>query len=536
MESAGGSQAAEVTGRLRGAALLLVWLGTATAADAPQPAQALLDQGVAFGQAGRLDDAEAVLKEGVRRFPSDARFALELAGLAYRRQNPRATKAYLHEALRLNPAERYGNDFLGTLYLLDGNLAAALKYWNRIEKPLLSEVQFTPPLPLTRLLQERTFEISAGQVLTYGRLLRTEANLDLLGVFSQERFELTPARDPGYLLTVRAMPKEPPLSGWLGKLLTAVRGLPYQAIQPDFYNLGHRGIQVTSMWRWDAQKRRVALDVSGPLHFWRYHLLFDGREENWDLARTYSGAGPADALSLRKAEAGADLERNLSSRLGWTIGTRLAKRQFRGAGGSFFFSGSWTSVIRNRFDYLLWDWPEARLRVDAWGELRTGRILTGSPSRLATLQSAARGRWFPQAKGEKYELVAELRSGAAFGNLPLDELFILGMERDNDLWLRGHVGTRDGQKGNAPMGRNYLLGRSDFARTLWELPFVRIQAGPFFDSGRISDPSGQFGSRGWMYDTGVQAKIGLAGGVSFLAVYGRNLRDGTGVFYTAIRR
>jgi hypothetical protein len=168
--------------------------------------------------------------------------------------------------------------------------------------------------------------------------------------------------------------------------------------------------------------------------------------------------------------------------------------------------------------------------------LRTGRILTGSPSRLATLQSAARGRWLPQAKGEKYEVVAELRSGAAFGNLPLDELFILGMERDNDLWLRGHVGTRDGQKGNAPMGRDYLLAHSDFARTLWELPFVTIQAGPFFDSGSISDPSGQFGSRGWMYDTGVQAKIGLAGGVSFLAVYGRNLRDGTGVFYTAIRR
>ena len=28
-----------------------------------------------------------------------------------------------------------------------------------------------------------------------------------------------------------------------------------------------------------------------------------------------------------------------------------------------------------------------------------------------------------------------------------DELFELGMERDNDLWLRGHVGTRDGRKG-----------------------------------------------------------------------------------------
>ena len=123
-----------------------------------------------------------------------------------------------------------------------------------------------------------------------------------------------------------------------------------------------------------------------------------------------------------------------------------------------------------------------------------------------------------------------------FGNVPLDELYILGMERDNDLWLRGHVGTRDGKKGSAPLGRRYFMTRTELDRTVWQLPMVRFAVGPFFDTGRIGDPSHQFGSHGWLYDTGLEAKIGTAGGLQFLAVYGRNLRDGTGVFYTAVRR
>jgi hypothetical protein len=50
----------------------------------------------------------------------------------------------------------------------------------------------------------------------------------------------------------------------------------------------------------------------------------------------------------------------------------------------------------------------------------------------------------------------------------------------------------------------------------------------------IRGPSGQFGSRGWLVDTGIAAKIVVAGGLSWSAVYGRDLRGGTGVFYTSV--
>jgi hypothetical protein len=145
------------------------------------------------------------------------------------------------------------------------------------------------------------------------------------------------------------------------------------------------------------------------------------------------------------------------------------------------------------------------------------------------------GFWKPQAGGNAWEAHAHLRSGKTFGETPFDEFFQLGMERDNELWLRGHVGTQEGRKGNAPLGTDYALVQTDFDRTVAQFRFVRVKAGPFFDAGWISGPSSQFGSHGWLFDAGLQAKVVVAGGITWSFVYGRDLRDGRGVFYTSVR-
>jgi tetratricopeptide (TPR) repeat protein len=511
-------------------------LAEAQSMPAAHSADLLLRQGLALAQEGRLDDAERILLLGRQRFSSDKRFPQELAGVAYRRNNIVAAKAYLHEALRRDPADPYGNDFLGTLYILDGNLPAALKYWNRINKPLLNSVQLEPPPPLDPMLRERAFSVSAGQVFTLQRLQRTEANLDLLGVFTDCQFDLRPGPEPRFDLTIRPTPMQP-LRGWPAHVLPVVRELPYQAVHLDFYNLRQRAIHFTSLWRWDREKRRIALDFSGLVRMWRYRLLLDARDESWDLRNTYRGLqGGLNGLVLRKAESGADLARNLTERLRWTTGVRAAVRQFHNGDGSPFFSNGWSVEAQNRLDYLLVFWPDERLRIDAWAILRTGRMITGFSSRLISAEGALKTQWLPAPKGEKYLAIAEFRTGGTFGNVPLDELFILGMERDNDLWLRGHVATRAGRKGGAPMGRRYLLTRTEIDRSLFRLPLARLRAGPFLDMGWTGDPSGWFGSRAWLCDTGVQAKIGTIGAVKFLAVYGRNLRHGGSVFYTAVSR
>ena len=85
------------------------------------------------------------LNQGHRKEPQQARFLIELAGVDYKLKDTRAAKRELRAALKFDPKDKYTLEFLGTLYFLDGNLEAALKYWNAIEKPRLRKVSVAPP-------------------------------------------------------------------------------------------------------------------------------------------------------------------------------------------------------------------------------------------------------------------------------------------------------------------------------------------------------------------------------------------------------
>jgi hypothetical protein len=200
------------------------------------------------------------------------------------------------------------------------------------------------------------------------------------------------------------------------------------------------------------------------------------------------------------------------------------------------FRDSWSFEQMNKLDFLLWTWPERRIRAGASAKLRTGRMFTGGPHRFAILEGDLNGRWTPPASGDNLIVLSRVRAAKTFGTTPFDKLFMLGVERDNDLWLRGHAGTRDGLKGAAPLGNAYILLQTDLERRLFRLPFLRVSAGPFLDVGRIGKAGPYFGSRGWMTDTGLQAKLATVSGVTWWFVYGRDLRDGRHVFYTSVTR
>ena len=107
---------------------------------------------------------------------------------------------------------------------------------------------------------------------------------------------------------------------------------------------------------------------------------------------------------------------------------------------------------------------------------------------------------------------------------------MLGMERDNDLWMRGHVGTRDGRKGSAPLGRNYFLSNLEIDKRIYRNGLLSVKLSPFIDTGRITDPLPGLGSAGWLCDTGLQLKLRVLG-VGVTLVYGRDLRSSHNAFY-----
>jgi tetratricopeptide (TPR) repeat protein len=497
-------------------------------------ADSIFSEGMALARSGKFAEAEQTFRRGMREYPLDKRFPSELAGVAYRLKQNESAKRYLHDALRIDPDDAYSNDFLASLYFFDTNLPAALKYWNRVNKPLIQDIRFVPPPPVDSTLLRRATMISGGQILSLRRLMETKANLDRLDIFVSEQFDLMARDDRRFDLTVRLRPAyQQPSASWYGGLPSYFRDLPYQTLHFDRDNIARRAINFTSLLRWDSNKRRASAEISGPASLnprYRYRFTVDGRDEHWDLSRTYRAPGPVlSDLLLRRIEGGGDLIMGITRALEWTAGLRIVRRSFRNENQAAVFARKWSFEQENRLKFQFFDWPEHRVYASTAGEIRTG------PS-FAILQGDLNGVWFPTPRGDRWQVEARLRAGKSFGTIPFDELFQLGMERDNSLWLRGIEGARDGRKGNAPLGTEFALGQIGVNRRLFEIPFLTVKIGPFFDFGRTSDPSGDFGSRGWVPAAGVEATILTLSRLRATFVYGRDLRSGRGAFYSATSR
>ena len=148
-----------------------------TLAESARSPSADLDfyYGTALAQEGRWEDAQRAFAAGARLQPGDKRFPLELAGVAFKQKRYPVAARHLRRALRLDPTDAYGNDFLGTVYFLQGNIAAALKYWNRVGKPQIVEVRSQPTPEVNAALLDRAMVFAPASVLRLPDLLTTEA-------------------------------------------------------------------------------------------------------------------------------------------------------------------------------------------------------------------------------------------------------------------------------------------------------------------------------------------------------------------------
>ncbi len=212
------------------------WEDAVTLARGPADQSPDLDflAGLALAHLEKWNEAKLSFEAGSRKAPKDPRFLVELAGISYKRKDFRTAKVRLADALSLNPQDAYSREFLATIYFLDGNLEAALKYWNPEGKPRLRSVAFMPSLRLKESLRNRALAFNAPQVLTGDALLATQSRLDNLGVFSNRRIELTPADSADYDLTLHLAER----NGWgdskLEGIVSLLSGLPYATVYPEF--------------------------------------------------------------------------------------------------------------------------------------------------------------------------------------------------------------------------------------------------------------------------------------------------------------
>jgi len=495
--------------------------------------------GSALAQLGHLDEASNSFLTGRRIAPQDARFPVELAGVAFKRNQRKQAIIWLQRALRIDASDNYTNDFIATIYFLTGNLEAALKYWNRINKPVIQAVQPDHTLRIRPALLDRALAFSPASQLRLPDYATSMKWLQGLEIFPSPRVQLA-ARPDGKFDAALNLEERNGFGNNLGEaLLSTFSGVAYQTLYPAYDNIGGSAINVTSLVRWDSEKRRLAATLSGPLHQnpkWRYRFAVDLRNENWDIRRSFTGPSPLlGALNLRREAGGVEIDSFNNGRWGWSAGVEFSHREYRDVvPGStltpdLLLTGYQLKQTADA-NYLLLRIPEHRLLLNNAASWQLGRIWSQPAHAFTKYQGKVQLTWFPKLEGDDYEVQAKLRSGGTSGQPPFDELYMLGLERDNDLWMRAHVGTRDGRKGSAPLGRNYFLSNTEIDKNIYSNGLITLKLSPFLDSGKITDSTGTLGSPKWLWDTGAQAKIRVLG-VGMTFVYGKDLRTGNNAFY-----
>jgi Tetratricopeptide repeat len=511
-----------------------------------QPHSADLDfyYGMGLAQLGRFEEARTAFQDAARLQPKDKRFPLELAGIEFKQKQYARAAHFLRRALHLDPNDSYGNDFLGTVYYLEGNIEAALKYWNRVGKPKVAEVR-TEPVPQIRPeLLDRALLFSPASILSRSQVLSSDERLRGLGIFRDYKLDLLARADGGFDLVFNNKEQNGFGQNKKEALFLTFRELPFQTLHLEVFNLRHEAMNLVSFYRWDAEKRRVLAQFSAPFlrnPQYRYQLIVDLRGENWNIQSSFQGPTTLlGSVNMRREALGVNFSDFVSGRWNWSAGAEISHRDFRSvipgpALTSELLPKAYQLKQLSQVDVQLWQFPERRLSLESTISSQAGRIWAQPEHSFEKLQGAVRFHWFPESEGSDYEIHHQLRVGKIFGGLPFDELFMLGVEHDNELWMRGHIASRDGRKGSGPMGRNYFLSNWELDKNAYHRGLFDVTVGPFVDTGKITDPIPGLGSHKWLWDLGAQAKVRIFG-IGVVISYGKDLRSGNNALYVSMLR
>ncbi|HKD80703.1 MAG TPA: tetratricopeptide repeat protein [Candidatus Angelobacter sp.] len=499
--------------------------------------------GVALAHLNRFPEARSALLVGARRAPRDKRFPIELAGVAFRQNQFTEAKRNLHQALRLDPRDDYVYEFLATVYFVQGNLEAALKYWNRVGKPVIAEIRNQPPLRVRPALLDHTFAFAPASVMTLDQLLASDVRARMLEIFTSYHFEIDARGDGKFETVFRAQE----LNGFgntkVEALVRMFRGIFFEEITPEYYNIHGSATNVRTLYRFDTDKRRVSAGYSAPLKedpTWRYRFGTDLRNENWTIQTAFTGPSIfLGALNLRREAIGAEIRRLVGARWSWSAGAEFSHRDYRNVVPGIALTpqllarGYQIKQIA-QLNYELWRSPERRLSITSTVDSEAGRIWSAPAQSFEKLQASVDTRWFPRPLGDDLESHLRLRAGKTFGEIPFDELFMLGVETDNTLWMRAHKGDRDGEKGASPLGRNYFLSNWETDKNVFANGYLTVGLGPLLDIGKSWDTSPALGSHKWLFDVGAEAKLRVLG-VGVVFSYGKDLRSGHNAFFADVR-
>jgi tetratricopeptide (TPR) repeat protein len=359
---------------------------------------------MALAHLNRWPEAQRALRAGYRQCPHQERFPVELAGVAFQQKNYPQAAAWLRRALRLAPHDDYATNFAATVYFLMGNTDAALKYWNRLRKPTIAALRFDPNLRVHRLVLDRAFVFAPASTLLRPQFAATDTRLRALGLFPAYHIDLSARPDGSFDATFHALERDGFGSTRLQALLSTFGGLPYETIYPSYFNLHRSALNLETLFRWDAQKRRASITASAPLHElpqWRWQITADLRNENWAIRPSFTGPAPVNgSLNLERELVTSTLTGLPHASLQWSTGVQLSHRTFRTVACGTALNKQLVSPgfaiqhLASIRDTLL-DIPEHRFTLDTAASSQFSRLWSSPPRLYEKLQGSAPSHWRP---------------------------------------------------------------------------------------------------------------------------------------------
>jgi hypothetical protein len=444
-----------------------------------------------------LAAADSLLGEVMQRCPASSAPIGELAGVRFAQRRLPEAIALAERAVRLNPANRYAWDVLGSSLFIQNDPRGALRAWEHAGKPNVDHVRIEG-LTLTRYaLVAEALDLHPNTLLTERRFVRAERRLAELPASLDTRLSYRPDAD-GYA-AVNAVVVERPLmpSGPIEWGSIAARAAIDREVSASIPGRTGQGELWTVSYRWWTARPRAGIEFAAPRTGW---LPGVWRVDGFWEAQTYA-----------------------------LVGSRF--REERAHGG--LTVGDWlTPAVRYELSAGLDTWNRSRRAISV-GATIDQRLLadrislvaagarwaasSGSPFGTASLQ----GRFTSSPEPAGFVALAEGGIDFASHAAPLSLWSGAGDGRARPRLLRAHPLLDDGVLSGEVFGTTVRYGTVEAQHWLSRPALARVGIAAFVDGASASGPM--------QIDAGLGVRLRaapLARAGTLRIDYAHGLRDG----------
>ena len=468
-----------------------------------------------------------------------------LAGQAYQQ-----ALAWVSKGLRLAPDDPFGLELAGTVCYLGGARTTALRYWNRLQRPHLSELRILTHGGVARQRVAEEFALRPGDLLSWSEIEKARWRL------AQHRYITDVVTDPAPGPTPDEYALDVTVNGRRGVgspaevVFGTLADIGFQTLRFNYWNIAGSGVSLTSQWRWpaDASLLRLEFDIPRPLHVPTYaRLAFSRRDETWSLgaqggdfrlSRTDVGMGftiPV-RLPVMSIVAGAngrrrDFDVPLDSGVPSDPAVRASRMRELRATGVLWLRATPRLQFGER--QLAAGWS---VRSSTRASFDTGWIASGSVQSVSRVSAAADLRLARTAAGARHQLLsAGLQAGRLFGPALVEDYYVLGTGPDADFPLRAHPYLRGGRPGSTPLAASFLLGGFTAGTDVKRWTWVTLGVVGFADAGRAPSLYPGQDIAPTLCDVGLGIEFGspVSSTRRFTFVWARDTVEGRSVFYVA---